>query len=417
MTDLLTAIRNFYTAPAHLSRERQRFFVLGLITAIIAGLYHALLIPLFLWMNIPALALYNVFSVLTWIAVFWLIRRGHIYIPSFLGLLEVCLYVALCAHYMGRDAGSLYLLFTLTFPVNFFPYKRWFKGLYFVTVPIEFILIYLSVGNVVWTGNPMVLTAFCIQNGVIFLGVCFLVGGYQANLVRNAEQAMDKAHAVSEALLNNIMPAVIADRLKQSETVIADNFPEVSILFADIVNFTPLSQSLKPAEVVQLLDDLFSRIDALVRKHQLEKIKTIGDAYMVAAGVPVRRNDHAETMAAFAFDLQKTLLAYNAETGRNLHFRIGINSGPVVAGVIGKLRFLYDLWGDTVNTASRMESHGLPDEIQVTEATRNLLKNKYVFEERGVIEVKGKGQMRTYFLRSCKESTASLGDISRPTRA
>jgi class 3 adenylate cyclase len=120
---------------------------------------------------------------------------------------------------------------------------------------------------------------------------------------------------------------------------------------------------------------------------------------MVVAGIPVRRTDHAEAIAAFALDLPHTLAVYNAETGRDLHFRIGINSGPVVAGVIGKLRFLYDLWGDTVNTASRMESHGLPDEIQVTEETRKLLKDRYVFEERGIIEVKGKGQMRTYFLR------------------
>ena len=399
MTDLLASIRDFYTAPPHLSRERQRFFVLGLITASIAGLYHALLIPLFLWMNLPTLVLYNVFSALTWMVVFWLIRRGHIYVPSSLGFLEVCLYVALCAYHMGRDAGSLYLLFTLAFPINFFPFNRSFKAFWLATTSITFILVYLSVGDVVWMGNPVVLTAFYLHNGVIALGLCFLIGGYQANVVRNAEQAMDEAHALSEALLNNVMPSTIADRLKQGEAVIADSFAETSILFADIVNFTPLSEGMTPAEVVRLLDDLFSRIDALVYEHQLEKIKTVGDAYMVVAGIPVRRNDHAEAMAAFALDLQHTLATYNAETGRDLHFRIGINSGPVVAGVIGKLRFLYDLWGDTVNTASRMESHGLPDEIQVTEETRNLLKDKYVFEERGIIEVKGKGQMRTYFLR------------------
>jgi class 3 adenylate cyclase len=195
------------------------------------------------------------------------------------------------------------------------------------------------------------------------------------------------------------MPSVIADRLKQSDKVIADSFSETSILFADIVEFTPLSKNMTPVEVVSLLNDLFSRIDVLVEKYQLEKIKTIGDAYMVAAGVPVRRHDHAEVIVAFALELQKALVAYNQESGHNLQFRIGINSGPVVAGVIGKLRFLYDLWGDSVNTASRMESHGIPNEIQVTEETRNLLAGKYTFEDRGFVDIKGKGPMRTYLLR------------------
>lgn len=173
-------------------------------------------------------------------------------------------------------------------------------------------------------------------------------------------------------------------------------------MFADIENFTPLSQTMAPDSVVQLLDDVFSRIDTLVQKHKLEKIKTIGDAYMVAAGVPVRRDDHAQAISAFALDLQAELAEYNVETGRSMQFRIGINTGPVVAGVIGKLRFLYDLWGDSVNTASRMETYGVPGEIQVTEETRKLLADLYAFEDRGLIDIKGKGPMRTYILRERK---------------
>ena len=202
----------------------------------------------------------------------------------------------------------------------------------------------------------------------------------------------------SEALLLNILPRPIAERLKAAAQTIADHFAAASILFADVVGFTPLAQRLPPAEMVGILDQLFSQFDVLVERHGLEKIKTIGDCYMAAAGVPNPRPDHARKAALLALEM-RDVLATSAVAGQpGLELRIGINSGPVVAGVIGTKRFLYDLWGDAVNTASRMESHGTPGEIQITRATYELLKDEFVCRRRGTILVKGKGPMETWYL-------------------
>ena len=202
----------------------------------------------------------------------------------------------------------------------------------------------------------------------------------------------------SELLLTNVLPGSIADRLKAATGSIADHVEAASILFADVVDFTPLAQRLSPAEVVGTLDQLFSHFDTLVERQGLEKIKTIGDCYMAAAGVPVACADHASRAAFLALDM-KAAVATSAIAGRDgLELRIGINSGPVTAGVIGTKRFLYDLWGDAVNTASRMESNGTPGEIQITRATYELLKDGFVCRPRGTIEVKGKGQMETWYL-------------------
>lgn len=202
----------------------------------------------------------------------------------------------------------------------------------------------------------------------------------------------------SEALLLNILPQPIAERLKQGEQAIAENFADVTVLFADIVNFTELAAQLSPAELVTLLNQIFSTFDELADRHGLEKIKTIGDAYLVVGGLPTPRPDHIEAVAAMALDMLKAIAQFTADH-QSLTMRIGINTGPVGAGVIGTKKFSYDLWGDTVNTASRMESHALPGTIQVTAAVYHRLKDKYPFEERGAIEVKGKGKMMTYFLR------------------
>jgi adenylate cyclase len=209
----------------------------------------------------------------------------------------------------------------------------------------------------------------------------------------------ETAQARVEALLLNVLPAEVAQRLQSDPNSIADHFDEASILFADVVDFTPLSSRLDARAVVQLLDRLFTSFDELVDRHDVEKIKTIGDCYMVAAGVPTQRRDHAQALAGLALEMRecaKTCLPEGNE--HDLRLRIGISSGPVVAGVIGRRRFLYDLWGDTVNMASRMESHGSPDVIQITRPTWELLRDDFVTEPLGLVDVKGKGTVETWRL-------------------
>jgi class 3 adenylate cyclase len=202
----------------------------------------------------------------------------------------------------------------------------------------------------------------------------------------------------SEHLLLNVLPATIATRLKERDEVIADRFDEASVLFLDIVDFTILSASMSAAEVVSILNELFSRFDALTDRYSMEKIKTIGDAYMAVAGVPDPHHDHARRAVNLAIAMLTELQDYTAPDGTQIKARIGICSGPVVAGVIGRRKFIYDLWGDTVNTASRMESHGVCNQIQVTESTYRILRDDYPFVPRGTVEIKGKGSMSTYLL-------------------
>ncbi|MEG4206160.1 adenylate/guanylate cyclase domain-containing protein [Microcoleus sp. Pol7_A1] len=213
-----------------------------------------------------------------------------------------------------------------------------------------------------------------------------------------AQEELKIQQEQSEKLLLNILPKPIAERLKAEQTTIADSFAEVSVLFADIVGFTELSARMSPTELVKRLNVIFSHFDQLAEKYGVEKIKTIGDAYMVVGGLPTPRHDHAEAIAQMALGMQAQIAKLSAETGEKLAIRVGINSGPVVAGVIGVSKFTYDLWGDTVNVAARMEATGFAGSIQVTDVTYKLLKNKYLFERRGVIPVKGKGDMMTYWL-------------------
>jgi guanylate cyclase len=215
----------------------------------------------------------------------------------------------------------------------------------------------------------------------------------------------DTAQARVEALLLNVLPADVAQRLQSDPNSIADHFDEVSILFADLVDFTPLSSGLDAREVVAFLDRLFTSFDALVDRYEVEKIKTIGDCYMVAAGVPRERPDHAQALARLAIEMRECAKQCLSDSDwHDLRLRIGISSGPVVAGVIGRRRFLYDLWGDTVNMASRMESHGTPDEIQITRSTWELLDDDhFVMEPIGLVDVKGKGEIETWRLVGARD--------------
>lgn len=200
----------------------------------------------------------------------------------------------------------------------------------------------------------------------------------------------------AEQLLLNILPEEIAMRLKKNQQIIADHFENVSVLFADIVNFTPLSEKLEPKALVQLLNKIFSHLDALVEKYGLEKIKTIGDCYMVAAGIPTSHFHHAQAIVNLAMDIREYAANHPSQDGTQLAFRIGIASGPVVAGVIGLKKFIYDLWGDTVNTASRMESHGESGKIQITNSTYELINNEFICEPGSRIKIKGKGEMQVW---------------------
>jgi class 3 adenylate cyclase len=276
-------------------------------------------------------------------------------------------------------------------------HRRWslLVAAWYVIGPLAYAVSQLSED----TRTPLTLLGDAVSNAAMFAAVLVL-----GEAVRS-RQALDREHRLllaeeerSERLLLNVLPAPIAERLKQGEGVIADAFPEVTVLFADLVDFTRRSQQVSPAQVVATLNELFSAFDRLAQRHGLEKIKTIGDAYMVAGGLPNPRPDHTQAVAEMALAMQEEVAGRADPSGQPLAVRIGIDTGPVEAGVIGTSKFSYDLWGDTVNTASRMESHGVAGCIQVTERTWKRLRDGYRFQRRGPIQVRGMGELVTYFL-------------------
>jgi adenylate cyclase len=238
-----------------------------------------------------------------------------------------------------------------------------------------------------------------VTSAVINTVLLFTVMFYAFRQVARAEATAEREHQRSERLLENILPSGIANRLKdRSGEIIADAYAEATVLFADMGGFTARASDTAPEELVRFLNEVYTRLDSLVERHGLEKIKTTGDAYMVVSGVPAPRRDHAAELADLAIDMRNALAGLTDTKGRPVPVRIGIASGPVVAGVVGTRKFFYDVWGDTVNVASRMESTGEAGKIQVTPQTRELLIDRFELTERGVVEVRGKGLMRTWFL-------------------
>ena len=235
--------------------------------------------------------------------------------------------------------------------------------------------------------NTIVATSF------VFAGMAYFV------------RQRDRFQQESDDLLHSILPEEIATRLKSNSTIIADNYESASVLFADMVGFTPMSAAMTPPQLIELLNDVFATFDSFVLELGLEKIRTVGDEYMVAAGLPQARSDHAHAIAELAIRIRDHTESTQFD-GHDIRMRIGINSGPLVAGVVGTHKFSYDLWGDVVNTASRMESEGIPGSIQVTEATYELIRDRFVCEPRGLVSVKGKGEMHTYILLSRNEDAA-----------
>jgi adenylate cyclase len=289
---------------------------------------------------------------------------------------------------------------------------------------VAYVVVFLGSGiageiiGPIWTLPPVWFTSTMLALNIAVGGtIVFTLLAIFAGQRREALAALQQEQAKAENLLLNILPRSIADRLKDHAQPIADQFESASILFADVVDFTPWSEQLPPAEVVGYLDHLFSRFDELAERYGVEKIKTIGDCYMVAAGVPTERTDHARALAFMALDMLEAMGSDDKVGHLGLELRVGINSGPVVAGVIGRKRFLYDLWGDAVNTASRMESHGTPGRIQITRATYELLADEFVCDRRGPIAVKGKGEIESWYLIRPRGDRASAADDGTRERA
>jgi adenylate cyclase len=254
--------------------------------------------------------------------------------------------------------------------------------------------------------------ASLFTNTVVSCGVLLLIVSYALGEAARAETAAERQYERSERLLTNILPSPIADRLKkESNVVIADRHDEASILFADMEGFTAQASETAPDELVRFLNRVFSDFDRLVDRHGLEKIKTTGDAYMVISGAPAARPDHAQALATLALEMREAAMEWRDPRGRRVPVRIGISSGPIVAGVVGTRKFFYDVWGDAVNVAARMETTGVAGKIQISHSVYERLKDQFVLESRGEIEVKGKGSMQTWFLTGRKP----LADAQPPS--
>lgn len=398
------------TLPAKSTPQERRTYNMLNISTPVGLLFHVLFIFLFAFWGVPQLAIANIFSSLLWAASILLLRN---YKPGWALLLivfEVTVHTVLVIHFIGWGMGMQYFLIVLIMAIIVGALPAWIRLSSVLAIVALFILLYYyALANAPQTQvDPLQLN---IANVLITASALLLAASmmlYGASLADRAEAQLAVEHEKSEGLLHNILPAVIAERLKKSKDTIADQNDEASILFADVVNFTPMSAEMSATELVDLLNEVFSDFDELTEKYGLEKIKTIGDCYMVASGVPDPRADHAQVITQMALDMQERVENHDY-FGHKLAFRIGINSGPVVAGVIGRKKFIYDLWGDAVNTASRMESNGKGGCIQITEATYNLIKEDFLCDPQGTIHVKGKGEMAVWHVqRKTNSSPATI---------
>jgi class 3 adenylate cyclase len=398
-------IQNWLKPNQKLDPASERIFMIATVTIPLALIIHFLYIPLFYWMGLPVLVFYNVVSSGAWLLVLHLVRRVRFNEAWCVFSTEILIQAILCVQYAGWAFGNQYYLFTLVGISFLLPNNSKLSLTIAVLAILEFGLLALWANDAPTNLTTPFMFTCRVVNSCCAFAILLFIETFHQKIILETEQKLGAAMATNEELLQNVFPNKILETLKDQKGIIAERFESATVLFADIVNFTPLSEKLSAIEIVYLLDKLFSSFDGLVRKHGLEKIKTIGDAYMVASGVPVRVENHAELMADFALEFMAYLKQFNRENNLSLQMRIGINSGPVVAGVIGKWKFLYDLWGDCVNTAARMEGHGIPGEIQITETTRALICDQFEIVERGIMEIKGKGPMKTYLLKGRKGNT------------
>jgi adenylate cyclase len=368
---------------------------------IISGGIHVGQTVLFAGLGVRQLALYNVLSVLVFAVAYLLLRRGRFGHASLIGFVEVLLHQILAVHYIGWIAGFQYYVLAVA-PLELMLGVR-SRAVQCGVLALA-LIVFLALAAVyqeappTYALDPLFLRLYGLVNVMVAFALPIAFAFYLRSAAEVAEQALDEQGRRSEALLNRVLPPTIVTRLRAQEGSLAEAIDSVSVLFADIVGFTRFAERTPPREVLSVLEAIFATFDELVEARGLEKIKTIGDAYMVVAGAPTPLVDHAVALTDLALAMLAELQQHADRVPGGLMMRIGIHSGPVVAGVIGRSKFAYDLWGDTVNTAARMESHSETGRIQVSAATAALIGGKIEIEERGLIDVKGKGLMRTFWV-------------------
>ncbi len=398
---MLGAARSFLRDVPDIDPAHRRWYALAAYAIALGVVIHFGLAAMFAALGVTSLAVMDGACVLVFLGIARIHRQGRLRLAFVLSFLDVIASSGVSAVVLGWGAGfQNYVILPVVF-----------NGVSTLTKPakaaVALVGIAVYAGLYLWTRNHAPLEPLpqgaeqllYVANAASTFASLLLITYVLDSAAHRLESALDGERRRADALLENILPAPIVERLKSDGGTIAESFGEASVMFCDIVGFTSYSEKVAPQALVTVLNELFSRFDDLAEKHGVEKIKTIGDAYMVAAGIPVGRGDHAHALAAMALEMPAIVRVVGARHGADLRMRIGIHSGPVVAGVIGKKKFIYDLWGDTVNTASRMESHGLAEEIQVTEATCRFLRDRYDLVERGTIDVKGKGPMQTFLLK------------------
>ena len=397
--------------PENMGNDISRYLLLAKLGYPIALTVHITYLATFWYLDQMVMTYFNAVSVLLWAVGIWLSYAHQAIRLTFviLILVEVPIHATFATFYFGIiPAFYLYLVIVIMLICLAAFYERRTR----IILSALYLVVFVALGIAAVVMEPLhklpanwQLFFFIINATGVALVAFMLVGVYEW-IVAKTEANLTIEYDRAEGLLRNILPDAIATKLKDSPELIAEEHKQVSVLFADIVNFTATSSKLTPAKLITNLNRVFSRFDDLVSRHGVEKIKTIGDAYMVVAGLPNSREDHATIMISLALDMLDVAKEINEDSDIPLEIRIGINSGPVVAGVIGHMKFAYDLWGDTVNVAARMEELGAAGIIQITQDTRDLLGDEFSYRDLGKIPVKGKGELQTYSIADDNRSSS-----------
>lgn len=379
----------------------ERYYRICKMSFLFGIVQHTILALLFANLNVTFLSQYNIISIVVFSIAYIYNEKRQFHLAMTLAYIEIIVHQVLATIFIGWDTGfHAYILFCIMIPLltsrGHANWKLFISGSSFIS--------YVSLLITCQAREPLyeiprgVFHFILLTNEISFIAILVLIAYLFNGTVLDFEEKLEAEFQYAKTLLLNILPETISERIGRSSERVADGIDSATVLFADIVNFTPLAESTSPERLVELLDHLFSRFDRLTEVWQCEKIKTIGDAYMVASGVPEKSLDHAFRVTSYGLDMLKEIHSFNEEEGVDLAIRIGIHTGPLVAGVIGLKKFSYDLWGDTVNTASRMESSGVIGAVQITADTKEELGEGFLFQSRGTLMVKGKGEIEAFLV-------------------